>query len=91
MSTDIRWFEDHGLKHLAEWKRTVAVKDGVVFFPAWLSGNEQRCTLMAAFDGIEGILSDGHVYLPMPWLAKTYPDMGERLEQISAKLLEQIA
>jgi hypothetical protein len=55
----------------AEWKRSACMDlEGVVFAPAAIAGNEQRVFLCAAWDGnVAMILSEGHVYLPVRWLA----------------------
>jgi hypothetical protein len=54
-----------------EWMRSACIdEDGVVYAPAVITGNEQKAFLCAAWDGdVPSILEDGHVYLPVQWLA----------------------
>jgi hypothetical protein len=72
---------------MPEWMRSVAVgDDGTIFAPAAMSGNEQRAMLCASWDGVPAVLSGRgnakHVYLPVKWLAKEYPELSELVRNI---------
>jgi hypothetical protein len=67
--------------------RSVAVADdGTIFAPAAMSGNEQRAMLCASWDGVPAVLNAKHVYLPVKWLAKEYPELAEVVRNIERRI-----
>lgn len=69
------------------WQRRVAISGaGEVFAPAALSGDEQQAATCAARDGVNTVVSDPHVFLPLDWLAREYPDLQEARETLLLRL-----
>jgi hypothetical protein len=85
----VEWFcvEQSSGKRMPEWMRSVAVgDDGTIFAPAAMSGNEKRAMLCASWDGVPAVLNAKHVYLPVKWLAKEYPELAGLVRRIERRL-----
>lgn len=70
-----------------EWKRSAALADdGVVFAPAIITGNEMVAFLAASWDGTPVVMNDDHLYLPVQWIAREYPDVADVCAEIEARV-----
>ena len=49
-----------------------------------MTGNEKRAMLCASWDGVPAVLNAKHVYLPVKWLAKEYPELSEFARRVVA-------
>lgn len=57
------------------WSRYIYVTDdGDIFAPAILAGNEHSVVMCALFDGTKMVRDNGHVYLPLAWMEKEFPE-----------------
>ena len=65
--------------------------DGQVYSAAAMVGNEPLVGLRAAHDGVPIIVDEGHIYLPVAWLAKEFPEWAEVMEAIEKRVRETIA
>lgn len=71
------------------WMRSAALcNDGTVYVPAAIAGEETMAFLCAGWDGISGVIDDGHLYLPARWLAESFPDTKETCDLIESRVLE---
>jgi len=75
---DLRWVEAcrplrSGSK---EWPQAACIdSSGVVYAPARLVGDETTAMLCACWDDdVETVVVDGHIYLPIEWLATYCPE-----------------
>jgi hypothetical protein len=73
-----------------EWQRSAALdsETDTVFMPAAATGNEQKASLCASFDGTSAVIDAGHIYLPTRWIASEYPDMADLCLKIEGKVRE---
>jgi len=72
----MQWFviDNPDGHRLPKWQRSAAVDDaGTVFAPAAIAGNEQSIFFCASWDGVPGVASRKHIFLPVEWLAREYP------------------
>ena len=95
MTTDeLRWCfcpPPASAPRLPEWLRSAAMaRDGTVFLPAAISGNESHSLISALWDGVTMIEADGRVYLPARWIAAEYPAMALDCNAIAARVREQL-
>jgi hypothetical protein len=51
-----------------------------------MTGNEKRAMLCASWDGVSAVLNANHVYLPVKWLAKEYPELSELARRIERRV-----
>jgi hypothetical protein len=86
MSTDIDVITFEGKPR---WKLTVFRDDnGELFAPAAITGNERGAVMTASYDGIKGITAHRHVYLPISWLRRAFPET-EEICAVLERRLEQ--
>jgi hypothetical protein len=85
----ILWFcaEQAPGQRTPKWLRSVAViDDGTIFAPAAITGNEQRAMLCASWDGVSAIFESKHMYLPVQWLAKEYPELADFARRVERRI-----
>lgn len=72
-----------------EWFRTAGVShDREVFLPAALAGDEKAIFLAAGWDGnVPIFMSKWHLYVPVEWLKKEYPEVSEDVDSVKKNLL----
>lgn len=68
-----RWVE-FSAEDVPRWKRSACVVGNKVFVAAGLFGDERVQMMKILFDGGEVIQSDGHLYIPVNWVVKEYPE-----------------
>jgi hypothetical protein len=94
MSTDVasRWlvFDLPPGHRIPRWKLLACVQDGEVYLPAACLGDETKALYLLSWDGHGCILRDGHVYVPVAWLQREYPDAAERLAGIRRRLVRKV-
>jgi hypothetical protein len=75
-------------RKIPAWARAAAItKDGTVYLPAAICGDENRAMMAAAWDGGIPLLErDGHVYLPADWMAQEYPREAENVQHIAERV-----
>jgi hypothetical protein len=79
-------------QRMPEWKMACYLADdGRVYAAAGMLGNESFVTLNAQWDGETALLSGGHAYVPVQWIAANYPDMAEGMNMIDRKVREAVA
>lgn len=65
-------------KKIPKWQRTLAVDDnGTIYVPAAIAGNEMSVFLAVTYDNIPVICDSNHLYVPVTWLAREYPDTAD--------------
>lgn len=63
---------------LTLWKRSFGIStDGEFYVPAALAGDEQKVMMCASYDGIGIATYRKHLYIPLTWAKKEYPDAAE--------------
>jgi hypothetical protein len=83
------WYEVVGTKKVPKWARSLFVSDGgEIFIPAVLVGSEQEMFLCAGFDGTPLIRESNHLYIPLGWAEKEFPN--RKLPDIRTKLEKAI-
>lgn len=94
MTPEGSWYEIQdnrsgpGLKRFPKWKRMMFVTTaGVLFVPAEIFMNDIEAAVCLGHDGESLLLSDGHVYVPIRWLAKERPEIANRLMAIEKDVL----
>lgn len=74
-------FEELGKQeglNLSLWKRTYGIsKDGEFYVPAAIAGDEQKIMMCASYDGIGIAHYKNHLYIPLTWAKKEFPDAAE--------------
>ena len=81
------WVEVQTETRMAKWKRRAwCCDDGEVFVPAVLCDSETVAMLAASFDGTPIVVDAKHLYLPVSWLCREYPDMADRLNELADKV-----
>lgn len=90
----MQWIEVENLegKKIPRWKRSAGQsKEGVVFVPAAMTGNENEVFLCACYDGTPVAHYLNHLYVPADWLAVEFPKTAEICATISKKVREACA
>ena len=63
---------------LTLWQRSYGIsKDGEFYVPAAIAGDEQKVMMCASFDGIGIATYRKHLYIPLTWAKREYPDAAE--------------
>lgn len=63
---------------LTLWQRSYGIStDGEFYVPAAIAGDEQKVMMCASFDGIGIATYRKHLYIPLTWAKKEYPDAAE--------------
>lgn len=74
------------LKCTEEWEeyQKIVAKDkkGELYFPHSILTDKATMTKMAHFDGIEGVVLDGHYYFPLTWIRYNFPKEIKYLNKI---------
>ncbi len=89
MSIEPHWVEIHGplAAQIPDWARRVWIdENGEAFVPAALAGSETSILLTAAWDGVSLVTDADHVYLPLSWLTREYPQYARNWENIARKI-----
>lgn len=56
------------------WARVFGMtRDGTVYAPAALTGDETATLEKAAAEGVAAAMKNDHAFLPAPWLVRSYP------------------
>ena len=77
---EIQWFRVKTSK-LKKHERVVGRSDdGEVYFPASLYGGEVRNMLAMSFDGVGGVIFAKHLFCPISWLKKEFPQDADGIE-----------
>ena len=88
-ANDLKWIivENPPGQRRPKWQRSACIdREGTVYAPAAITGNEMKAMLCATWDGNTPMVeSDGHIYLPTQWMASEYPDMADVFELIERK------
>jgi len=73
---------------LPKWARTVYFEDeGESFIPSDATGaNAGVVTMAAGFDGVSVINKDNHLYIPLSWARREYPENKEIYDLIEEKI-----
>lgn len=92
----MNWVEmsnkDRQFNRLARWARLAAMDDdGTVYLPAKGCDREIEVFLCACADGVQSVVSDGHLYVPAQWIAEHYPAAKEWVEQAERRVRECLA
>lgn len=60
---------------LADWQRSYGVSEvGEFFVPALIAGGEEKVMMCASYDGILVATYKGHLYIPLSWAKKEFPE-----------------
>ena len=90
MEQKIHWYavpNPEGFDEQSEWKRSAGVDDsGCIWVPAVIAGNELLVFLAIGYDGLEGVMLDGHLFVRSDWMRHEYPDTGEVLDKIEPNI-----
>lgn len=89
----MQWFEvDNSTdENIPRWARTSGIsRDGVVFVPAAMAGNEKEVFLSTTYDNTPAATHLDHFYVPADWLAAAFPEKAE-LCQIISKAVREFA
>ena len=63
---------------LTAWQRSYGVgEDGEFYVPAVIAGDEQKVMMCAAYDGLTVPSYKGHLYIPLSWAKKEFPQAAE--------------
>jgi hypothetical protein len=75
-------------RKIPAWARSAAItKDGTVYLPAAICGNENQAMMAATWDGGVPLLQrDEHLYLPADWMAQEYPQEAENIQHIADRV-----
>jgi hypothetical protein len=73
---------------LPRWRRSAAIDAaGTVYAPAAVCGSELKVLLLAAWHGSIALVEhEGHVYLPVTWLAEASPGDSDFLLLITQRV-----
>ena len=79
--------EGTGSEYFTEWQRTSFVDDkGIVFLPAAIFDSERRILWCMLYDNVKLVHQNRHVYAPVWWLIKEYPQHTAAIEIIQHRI-----
>jgi hypothetical protein len=75
-------------KKIPAWTRSAAItKDGTIYLPVAICGDENRAMMAATWDGgVPFLQRDGHLYLPADWMAQEYTREAENIQHIAERV-----
>lgn len=90
---EVRWMmivpDDPKFSKVPEWVCSAAMAaDGTIYAPAALAGSENKIFFLIAWDGVSRLMDDGHLYVPVRWLAAQFPDLAYTFEGIEHRVRE---
>jgi len=76
-------------RKLTAWQRSYGVsEDGEFYVPAAIAGDEQKVMMCASYDGISVASYKGHLYVPLTWAKKEFPDADEVWEAFERRMMD---
>ena len=80
-------------KKLPRWKRMFFYDEETkeVYLPAVVAGKEEAVFLCLCFDGVGCIRKYNHIYAPISWLRREYPETAELCDVVRKNVDKALA